>query len=288
MKKLLIIFFALTAVWLVVHPQKAFADYDEGQHEIEEQLEDMLADYDIDWSYGDISGMTFTELRDKISESTKERLAAPLRLLGILISVILFTAAVRGTSENILGSSGQIFDTICVVTAAAAITPAVFTAYSSTLEAVERLSGFMLVFVPVFAGITIAAGGAVTGGTYSMLILGASTAFAAAVRSFLMPVLSVMAALSVSGSVFPERSVETQEPAILQLQNTTGEYGLGQRCDFKMSGRIHRTILLRIRDTAESGVRKFSAAYEGERRTCNLMPFHRFREEHFRRIAFVR
>lgn len=208
MKKLLIIIFALTAVWLVVHPQKAFADYDDGQHEIEEQLEDMLADYDIDWSYGDISGMTFTELRDKISESTKERLAAPLRLLGIIISVILFTAAVRGTSENILGSSGQIFDTICVVTAAAAITPAVFTAYSSTLEAVERLSGFMLVFVPVFAGITIAAGGAVTGGTYSMLILGASTAFAAAVRSFLMPVLSVMAALSVSGSVFPERSVE--------------------------------------------------------------------------------
>ena len=66
----------------------------------------------------------------------------------------------------------------------------------------------MLVFVPVFAGITIASGAIATGGGYSAFALGASGTFAALTESFLSPILGVVAALAVSGSVFPESSVE--------------------------------------------------------------------------------
>ena len=75
----------------------------------------------------------------------------------------------------------------------------------------------MLVFVPVFAGITIASGGIASGGIYNMMILGASELFAGLTDSFLMPILSVTAVLAVSGSVFPNVSVESIVKLIKKL-----------------------------------------------------------------------
>jgi len=66
----------------------------------------------------------------------------------------------------------------------------------------------MLVFVPIFAGITIACGGTLSGGVYSMMILGASELFTALTNRYLMPILGASAVLAVSGSVFPNVSVD--------------------------------------------------------------------------------
>ena len=195
----------LTAVILLfaAEPAAGKCDYDDGTSEIAGQLEDILSDYDIDWTYGDISGLTFRELTETVKNSLSDRLKAPARLLGILLTVIVFTSMMKGISGGFIKDSGRMYDMVCVMTAAAAVTPALFTVYQSSLTSIEQTSRFILVFVPVFAGITIASGGAVTGGAYNLLILGASEGFAAAAGSFFMPVLTMNAALAVSGSVFP-------------------------------------------------------------------------------------
>ena len=191
-------------------PVNAFADYEAEQSEIAGELDDILSDYDINWGFGDISGLTFGELWERIAESLSDRLHAPLKLLGALLAVIIFTAVVKGVGDGVFsrGNNSGLYNMVCVLTAVTAITPSLFLIYENALSAVQRTGGFMLVFVPVFAGITIACGGTLAGGAYSMMILGASEFFTALTDRYLMPVLGVTAVLAVSGSVFPNVSVD--------------------------------------------------------------------------------
>ncbi len=194
-----------------VLPIDSFAEYEAEQAEITEDLDDILADYDIDWKFGDISGLTFSELLSRIMDSLSDRLHAPMKLLGTMLAVIIFTAAVKGIGDGVFTKNGNsdLYNMVCVLTAVTAITPSLFVVYENALSAVQRTGGFMLVFVPVFAGITIACGGTLSGGIYSVMILGASELFTALTNKYLMPVLGVTAVLAVSGSVFPNVSADS-------------------------------------------------------------------------------
>lgn len=200
-------------------PVNAAAGYDEDRSEISSQLDDVLSEYDIDWRYDDISGLGFGELWETVSGSLADKLKAPARLLASLLAITIFTAVMRGMGDGVFskGSNSGLYNMICVLTAVTVITPSLFAVYESALSAIERTGGFMLVFVPVFAGITIASGGIASGGIYNMMILGASELFAGLTDSFLMPILSVTAVLAVSGSVFPNVSVESIVKLIKKL-----------------------------------------------------------------------
>lgn len=197
-------------LFFMIIPLNAAAEYETEQSEIAGELDDILSDYDIGWGFGDISGLTFGEIWERIADSLSDRLHAPMKLLGTLLAVIVFTAVVKGLGDGVFtgGSNSGLYNMVCVLTAVTAITPSLFLVYENALTAVQRTGGFMLVFVPVFAGITIACGGTLSGGAYSMMILGASELFTALTDKYLMPVLGVTAVLAVSGSVFPNVSVD--------------------------------------------------------------------------------
>lgn len=207
-------FFALAVLPIIIFfiavPLNSAAEYETEQSEIAGELDDILSDYDIGWGSGDISGLTFGEIWEKIADSLSDRLHAPMKLLVTLLAVIVFTAVVKGLGDGVFtgGRNSGLYGMVCVLTAVTAITPSLFVVYENALTAVQRTGGFMLVFVPVFAGITIACGGTLSGGAYSMMILGASELFTALTDKYLMPVLGVTLVLAVSGSVFPNVSVD--------------------------------------------------------------------------------
>lgn len=210
MKRILTIVFIPFILLFSAAPMNVSAEYEAEQSEIADEVDDILSDYDLDWSIGDISGMTFGELWNRIIDSVSDRLSAPVRLLGTLLAVIVFSAAVKGLGEGFFmkRNNAGLYNMVCVLTAVTAITPPLFVVYENALNAVERTGGFMLVFVPIFAGITIACGGTLSGGVYSMMILGASELFTALTNRYLMPILGASAVLAVSGSVFPNVSVD--------------------------------------------------------------------------------
>ena len=213
MKRIIIAVFS--SVFIVIFgmiPTTAYAnDLSSEESEISGQVDDILSDYEIDYSFGEINDISFSELIEKIKESISGRLLAPVRVLGTLLIVIVFTAFLQSAGESFLArdSSSNIYNMICVMTAVTIITPQLFTVYERASNAIERSGGFLLVFVPIFAGITIAAGGITTGGVYNMLILGASEFIVALSRSFLLPIVSIITVLSVTGSVFPKGSINS-------------------------------------------------------------------------------
>lgn len=212
MKKIIFTAVMFLAVMILVVPVRASAaDLSAEEAEISGQVDEMMSDYDIGLSYGDISGLSFGELLDRIKESISGQIAAPMKVLGTLLIVAVFTAVMKSFGEGVLptGTSSNLYDMICVMAAVAAITPQLIDVYGGALTSIERSGGFLFVFVPIFAGITIATGGIASGGLYNIMTLAASEVFVGLSRSYLMPILSVTAVLAVSGSVFPNTSVES-------------------------------------------------------------------------------
>lgn len=185
-------------------------DTENAQTEIYDEINSILDEYDIDKNAAEISDMSFGELVRSVFSSVTDRIFVPVRLLALLFSVIVFSAIAKSMGGGMITNSGSsdLYNIVCTLAAVSVITPSLFTLYQNVLESIQRTGGFMLVFVPVFAGVTIACGGAISGGTYSALILGASELFTALTENYLMPVLSITSAFAVTGSVFGNSSSE--------------------------------------------------------------------------------
>lgn len=212
MKKIIFTAVMFIAVLLIAVPFRASAsELSDEEAEISGQIDEIMSDYDIGLSYGEISGLSFGELIGRAWEVVSSQLAAPMKVLGTLLIVSVFTAVMKSFGEGVfpVGTTSNLYDMICVMTAVAVITPQLLDVYGGALTSIERSGGFLLVFVPVFAGITIAMGGITSGGIYNIMTLAASEVFVGLSRSYLMPILSVTAVLAVSGSVFPNTSVES-------------------------------------------------------------------------------
>lgn len=213
MKRIVFTTFIMTfLIFFAVVPLNAYAEeYSDEQMELNEQVDDILSDYDIGYGIGDISGLTFGELAARIKDSMAERLSAPLKMLGTLLVVTVFTALLKSTAEGFFpqNSTAGIYNMVCVMTAVTVITPQLFTVYERALSIIEVVSGFMLVFVPVFAGIAVASGGFTTGGIYNVMTLAASEIIVELSQRFLIPVVSIATVLAVSGSVFPNASLDS-------------------------------------------------------------------------------
>jgi len=210
MKKLVFATVWFIILLITVNPIISFAEYTDSETEISQQIDDIMSDYDIDYRYNDIEDMSFSELVGAVADSVKTRISAPLKVLRTLVIVVLFTAIMKSAGESVFsGTNSSLYSMICVITAVTVIMPQLFTVYGSALEAIGRSGRFILVFVPVFAGITVVAGGITTAGIYNLLILGASELIVNLSESFLIPIVSVTAVLAVSGSVFPSVSLES-------------------------------------------------------------------------------
>lgn len=211
MKKRLIIPIVFIIMIIISFPLTASASQlSEEEAEISGQIDEIMYSNDISLSYGEIAGLSFGELWDRIKGAVVSDMNSPIRVLGTILIVSVFTAVMKTLGDGILhgNSSSEMFDTICAVTAAAAVTPRLLDVYGDTLSSIERSGGFILVFVPLFAGITAAVGGIVSGGLYNVLILAASEILVGLSQNYLMPVLSVSAVLAISGSVFPNASTD--------------------------------------------------------------------------------
>lgn len=210
MKKIFFRIILFAILFVIANPIMAFAEYTDSQSEITQQINDIMSDYDINYTYDDIQDISFNGLLDAIVNTIKSRISAPLKVLNTLIIVILFTSITKSVGESIFsGQNASLYNMICVITAITVIMPQLFVIYNLSLETVERVGKFILVFVPVFVGTTVIAGGITTAGIYNILILAASELIVNLSDSFLIPIVSLTTVIAVSGSVFSNVSMDS-------------------------------------------------------------------------------
>ncbi len=206
-------------------PLTSFAEYAyEEENEISSQVDELFSEHDTGFSYDDVMGLSFSEAAAIVRDKLSGDITAPIRLLTSILAVIIFTAVMQSAGESFFdkGRAGGMYDLICVTAAAAVIVPQLVLVYEGALSAIEKTGSFLLVFVPMFSGITVAAGGIASGSLYNMMILAASELIVKLSDSFLVPVLSITAVFAISGSIFPNASVN----GIAELLKKTATWGL--------------------------------------------------------------
>ncbi len=197
------------ACFFQIKAQAAELDY--GSEEISSQVDDMLDEYDISFKWSDMQGLSAGEMLSEIIEAVKARISAPVGLLGTIFVIIIFSALIKNFCENSQkrSSSANLCAMICILSAVAVISTPLLTVYESASESISAGGGFMLAFVPVFAGITMASGCITSAGVYNMIILGAAELMIQAADKLIMPLLSMTAALAVTAGIFANSTVDS-------------------------------------------------------------------------------
>ncbi|MDE7363674.1 MAG: stage III sporulation protein AE [Ruminococcus sp.] len=211
MKKAVVIFFAVVLVFLNIPLFSVYAeDYAEPFSEVTEELDSIFDEYDLGFGIGDISGISFGELAERLKNSVLSRINAPIKILCAVFLVVVFSTLMKSTASGAISkNSADIYNMVCVMTAVTVIIPQLLTVYSETLNIIELSGRFILVFVPIFTAISVASGGFISAGVYHIMMLGASEFIVRLSESYLLPILSVTAALAVTGSVFPNTSLDS-------------------------------------------------------------------------------
>lgn len=181
---------------------KVYAEVNDTEAGYNDEIDEVLNEFDVDLSCEEIKDVTFGGIAGKVAEKAGVSKGNMLSLLGTVMIVTVISAILKNTGKGIINDSSEIYSSVCTITAAAVISPPLFDIFSDTLEAVKLGGGFITAFIPVFAGITAVSGGVVSAGVYDIVVLAASEVILQLSGSFLMPLLSASAILSVTGSIF--------------------------------------------------------------------------------------
>ncbi|MDE5936993.1 MAG: hypothetical protein K2G83_06285, partial [Ruminococcus sp.] len=219
MKKAVIIFLSLIIVFTFILPVSAMAeDISSPVDEITEQIDSILDDYDIGFDISDMDSLSLTELIDRIKNHLISHLDAPLKIMCSIFIVIICSTL----TNNAVSKSTDIYNMVCVMTAVTVIVPQLISVFGETLYTIQVGSSFILVFVPLFTAVSVISGGFTSAGVYHMMMLGASEMIVKLSESYLLPVLSVISAFAVTGSVFPNTSLDS----LVNLLKKTVTWGI--------------------------------------------------------------
>ena len=144
-----------------------------------------------------------------LKEQILDRALGPLRLLAALAGIVLLCALSRSYADTAgqAGGMSGVFSAVGVLAGAGMTSAAISGALSDTLNVLQAASEFMLVFVPVFAGIIAAMGKAAAASAANTVTLDAAQLFSQLAVNFLVPVCGTVMGLSVTGAIHPELNI---------------------------------------------------------------------------------
>ncbi|MEG0615344.1 MAG: hypothetical protein RR540_06260 [Oscillospiraceae bacterium] len=143
-----------------------------------------------------------------IWNSFKDKLSAPIRLLGMLLAVVLLASLIEGLGDNPQNEGmSKIYNMISILVCVGVISGEIFNSIRLTTETIGTGSDFMASYIPIFSSIIAASGSITSAGSYSVILLAATEVFAQIAKNFLTPLLGLMLALSVVEAINPTISL---------------------------------------------------------------------------------
>jgi len=168
---------------------------------VDEDTAKVIGDFEIDVSSSEnISGLSIRKLISSMISRFLSDLRRPAAMLGKLIAAILLCSLAQGMSDP-TAEMTDLYKTISVLTGVLAIYDCVSESVNTVISALDRLSEFMISYIPIYASVTAATGNySSAAGFYgSNLFLCECTAFLA--KKALLPLLSVLTAFSIVASL---------------------------------------------------------------------------------------
>lgn len=191
------------------------------------------------------AALSFGGVLEFLRDMLMDRLTEPLRLFASLCGVVILCALSRSSADGAGGNMSGVFSAVGVLAGAGMTTAAISGALRDTLDVLSAASEFMLVFVPVFAGVIAAMGKAAAASAANTVILAAAQFFSQISVNFLTPVCGTVMGLSVTGAVHPEMSTDKlgeliRKAAVWGLSADDGVHERAFRADIRDEFRRQR------------------------------------------------
>lgn len=174
-----------------------------------QEASQILEDSGITPDNNGAAGLSIDGVLGFLKDQFIDRATKPLQLFAALSGVVLLCALARSyadTAGQAAGMSG-VFSVVGVLAGAGMTTAAISGALSDTLNVLQAASEFMLVFVPVFAGVIAAMGKTAAASAANTVTLAAAQLFSQLAVNFLVPVCGTVMGLSVTGAIHPELNI---------------------------------------------------------------------------------
>ena len=153
---------------------------------------------------------------DYLLDLVTEFLSDPLKLLGALLSVIVFTSVVAGViSEN--SSLLNIISIISVLSCTAILFETINRCVDSVSNTISNLSMFIVSYVPIFSSVAAACGNASSGASYYIVVLFLCEIITFIIDYILVPFVSFSLASSIVESINPNLSVNGFSRGLLSV-----------------------------------------------------------------------
>ncbi len=143
-------------------------------------------------------------------EKLKHEGVKPLKTLGMIISVVILSAAV-GAFSDAIGAKGteKVCRTVTVLAAVTVVVPPLEECIEHSRSILIDGGEFMLCYVPVFTGICTAMGNALSGASYNVIVLALAQIAVKFVCEIIFPVISVCVGMSVIDAIVPSFSLNS-------------------------------------------------------------------------------
>ena len=193
----------IAAVMLAV-PCGAQFGTDELYGAVPEEVRDVLDDSGISPTGGSES-VSLTDILGYIAELVTENIGKPLKMFASVLAVVLLSALLSGISG---AAAGKVYTLVTSAASAVIISLYLGDIIGTARTAFSAASDFMLVYVPVIAGVTAVGGHQASAALFSTLTLTAIQILARLTSAVIIPLTSCIIGITAAGSVDPELNLD--------------------------------------------------------------------------------
>ncbi len=160
---------------------------------------------EIDISPSELEDISTNRVLDYLTDVVSSAVKSPIRLL---CTVIMFSVIQR--LADILGNNKAVYTEIITVICFLASCPMILSSVEGIITSCEAVQGFLIGYIPIFAGI-IASSGNLSGATsYNAVLLYACESAAIAFTSIVKPLIMCMLAITAIKTINPQMPNITQ------------------------------------------------------------------------------
>lgn len=149
--------------------------------------------------YGQISGLDFGRVFEKIFAVTGEGSKSALTGMSVCLGIMLLCSLTEGFHVTL--EKRGITDTVGTMCICTAVIVPLCSTIERAVEVLNGVSGFMVLMVPIMAGLIISSGKEITGTSYYTLMMTAGNAVSTVSAKLVSPLMNVFLALTVTSSL---------------------------------------------------------------------------------------
>ncbi len=152
--------------------------------------------------YDTFTKFNFIKFFKSLLIGIQDQITRPLKLLFILLGIILLTALINSFKTNINDSSYlQAYNIVSVLSICGILVSPIIGIIVESSNLIKDVSNFILMFLPVFVGVLIAAGKTLSGFAYNSFLFGAVQVISQISSHVLVPMLGIYLAFCLCGAI---------------------------------------------------------------------------------------